>query len=124
MAADSLAAQWRGVVYQSVRQAERKGGSPHAAFGQAERTFGLRVRRTAECEASGAYVSEHVGAARDAVRRGDLPKDLKREWSALADACELCHPHHGEQVGLDDEFDGGDEPGDVHRRCRCVDFIV
>jgi hypothetical protein len=123
MAADSLVSQWRGQVFTRVRMAERKGASVHVAFQQAEKAFEFRIRRTAVGETSHAYMSEHRGAVRDAAKRGDLPNDLKREWSAFADACRDCLPHHGERVGIDEDYEDGDEPGDVHRNCNCVEYI-
>ncbi len=43
------------------------------------------------------------------------------EWNTANDelVCPICGPLDGEQVPLDDEFDGGFEAPPAHPRCRC-----
>ncbi len=125
MAAESLAGQWRALASRAVLQAQRLGEDVARAVSATRRPLERRIARTAETESTRAYNDEHAERLRDLVARGDLDPDrVLREWSALLDACEDCWPHDGERVGVSDSFSGGDEPGDVHPRCRCTALLV
>lgn len=124
-AAESLAGQWRALASRSVLAAQRNGEDVAAAVSGSRDPLLSRIERTAETEAVRAYNDEHLSRVRDLVASGDVEPDaVMREWSAEIDACERCFPHHGEQVGINENFSGGDEPGDMHPRCRCYETIV
>jgi hypothetical protein len=117
LAAESLATQWRGLATRLVYRDE----------GLAKTLEQMRpaIARVATSEAAEAYNDEHHAALQDAVRYGVLDaEDLVREWSAEIDSCEHCWPLDGVQVGINDEFPGGEEPGSVHPRCRCTEILV
>lgn len=124
IAADSLGSQWRATASTSYRTPGSE-ARPLVTRKAAERGFDARLERTARTEAARAYNEEHREAAREIARRDpELGSRLMREWSAMADACERCLPHDGERVGIDEDFDYGDEPGNMHPHCQCVEHVV
>lgn len=125
IAAESLAAQWRGIATAVTARGESHGGSPYRSIARTAELLKPRIQRTAETETGDAYNDEHRESLRDLVRYGELEEDvLVREWSAMLDACPRCWPHHGEQTAIGESFAGGDEPGLMHARCRCIDVVV
>jgi hypothetical protein len=117
IAGDSLGTQWRA--------AEASARGELVSRKTAERAFDARLERTARTEAARAYNDEHLEAVREVARRDpELGARLMREWSAMADACPRCSPHDGERVGIDEDFEGGDRPGDMHPHCQCVEYVV
>jgi len=133
-AAESLAGQWRGLAIAVTLAAKRKETSAASEVSTTIRPMRARIERTATSEIAQAYNDEHVAALRDIVehdrayRDGELADrietQLARQWSALVDACERCWPLDGVTVGINESFPGGDEPGSMHIRCRCIDVLV
>ena len=133
-AADSLAAQWRGLAMARAMRAQRQEKDVRAAIRAAGRAMVPGLTRTAQTEVAQAYNDEHRSALREAVRFDQSFRDgefaarvetlVKRRWSALLDACSECWPLDGETVGLYEAFTGGEEPGFVHPHCRCVEVFV
>ena len=125
MAAESLAAQWRGIALQAASSADRDGKDAARAIARSGQALKPRSERTAATESAHAYNDEHRELVRGFAKYDDeLDEMLMREWSAMIDACERCWPHDGERVGIDEAFSGGDEPGSMHPRCLCVEVIV
>jgi len=133
-AADSLAAQWRGLAMARALKAQRLDEDVRAAIRATGPAMVPRVARTAQTEVAQAYNDEHRSALREAVQFDKSFRDgefasrvetlVKRRWSALLDACSECWPLDGETVGLYEAFTGGEEPGFVHPHCRCVEVFV
>lgn len=133
-AASSLAGQWRGLAIAAILGAERKERTPAEAIRSTGAPMRLRSSRTAETEIARAYADEHSEALSDIVehdrhyRDGELADAIEtrlmRQWSALVDACPRCWPLHGVEVGIGESFPGGEEPGYVHVRCRCIEVVV
>lgn len=128
--ADSLASQWRGVALAGALLAMRRGKDPSRPVAQSARIVGPRIVRTAHTETALAYNHEHEHLLRDAMRYdSDLASAftefrVKREWSALIDACPNCLPLDGVRVGVNEPFPGGAIPGGQHPRCRCIEYLV
>lgn len=59
-----------------------------------------------------------------AVEKGLLPADIKREWIATSDACPFCVALDGKTASLSGEYpnDGGEGPP-LHPDCRCTEGI-
>jgi hypothetical protein len=116
IAADSLVAQWRALELAAAREGESE---------RFYRSMGARIARTAQTETARAYNEEHRTVVREMSRVDpELGQRVQREWSAMIDACSHCWGHDGERVGLDENFDGGDEPGSMHPRCQCLEYLV
>jgi len=134
LSAESLASQWQGLAAASLIAARRVEQPVAQAIRGTVRKMKDRTERTAATETAQAYSDEHREALRDLVRQdrqlaggewaAEAEAKLARQWSALLDACERCWPHDGETVGLNETFSGGDEPGFMHARCRCIEVIV
>lgn len=132
--ATSLASQWRGIALAAVLLARRKETSEAEALETTHAAMQSRIDRTASTEVAQAYADEHRHALVDVVdfdkryRDGGLAERIEakivREWCAMLDACERCWPHDGEQVGIHESYDGGDEPGYMHARCRCYEIVT
>ena len=133
-AAASLAVQWNVMATGALLGADAKEQDAAAAIRSTRQAIAVRVRRTAETEVATAYSNEHREALTDLVehdrsfRDGELADRIEdrtaREWSALIDACERCWPLDGVRVGIGEPFPGGEEPGEVHPRCRCIELLV
>lgn len=122
IAAESLATQWRGLAQASISMGRR---GQATALQRTERMMLPRIRRTAETETAKAFNDEHAARLEDAIRSGEVDARLvMREWSALADACDKCHPLHGVRVRFDESFPGGEVPGSVHPHCACTEVVV
>jgi hypothetical protein len=132
--ADSLAGQWRGLAVASVMRARRLEKPLGEAIESTRAPMVARVDRTASTEVAQAFADEHSRALADVIdfdktyRDGALAdkieSEMVREWVAMLDACDRCWPHDGEQVGINESFGGGDEPGFMHARCRCYEILT
>ena len=123
----SLANQWQGIAIASALSADRRDLSVSVSIRRTEKLMSKRVARTAATEVARAYSDEHLEAANDAAEAEIIVRpDWSRVWSAILDmrACQECAAHHGETVLLGESFSGGDEPGDMHPLCRCIDIVV
>lgn len=129
-AGESLAVAWRGMALYSLSAATRKEEDASKAIALTNRPMLKRVERTAETETAQAYSSEHREAIAEEIERDselrlrvDAVRAVRR-WSAFLEACPVCAEHDGEEVGIGESFEGGDEPGFVHPRCRCYECIL
>lgn len=77
-----------------------------------------RVDRIAATESARAFNEGLLEEARQTATTKHVV--LYRVWNAYADACPICEELNGTRTGLFESFPGGDEPGRVHPRCRCV----
>ena len=133
-AAASLASQWHVIATGALLGADEKGLEPGAVIRATRIPIAVRTKRTAETEVARAYSDEHREALRDLVehdrgfRDGALADAIERhvvrQWSAMVDACERCWPLDGQQAEIDGSFPGGEVPGEVHPRCRCIEFLT
>ncbi len=117
--AQSLAGQWQAMATQAALRAERLERSVPASVTRTKRLMASRAERTAITEISQAYNAEHKAAVEEAAKKYPALRDRKRRWSCMLDACADCASHDGEEVGIDESFSGGDEPGHVHVRGAC-----
>lgn len=130
VAGQSLAAQWQGIAAHEAQSSLRTGKSVGASLQRATRVLAPRVERTSVTEVSTAFNEERLLSLREALERDRAfaasfwERRLMRRWDAQLEACEDCADHDGEVTGIDEAFDGGDEPGHMHPRCLCVDTIV
>lgn len=124
MAAGSLVASWRGMAYAEAVRANRAERSVTAAVDRTRSLLAPSVERTAKTEIASAYNDEHRAALLD--MREDLVEVVMRRWDSANDkrTCQRCHDHDGEEVGIGEDFAGGDLPGDMHPNCLCVEVIV
>lgn len=128
--AESLVTQWRGLAIYTMAMATRNGDDEVAALAKTKRLMATRIVRTAASETAHAYNDEHHHALQDAIRYDDrierelAEAEIVAEWSALIDACEMCWPHHGEQVAIGDSYRGGAFPGSMHPHCRCTEIYT
>jgi hypothetical protein len=62
---------------------------------------------------------------REAGRQGLIdPKSATRIWVINEEtACEDCEPMDGAETTLEEPYEGGLEPGEVHPNCECVEII-
>lgn len=77
-----------------------------------------RLSSIATTETALAFDSERVAVARSQLAPN---YDLIETWDATLDrrTCSFCASMHGETAGRSG-FSGGQRPGGVHPRCRCV----
>lgn len=130
-AADLISAAWRASATVAASKAFRRGEDPVRAV-EATRE---RLKRNAElagrsevADAYGAERTESLGEAAAADR--DFAemlseKKLVRVWVSVLETrtCSPCARHHGDTTPWGSDFDG-DEPGDMHPRCLCTDYLT
>lgn len=78
------------------------------------------LERTASTEVPSAWNQEWRRQSRYHAERGIT---LIHEWNAEADACDRCHPLHGETVRDDERFSEGDPPLHPHCHCRLDTYV-
>ena len=138
-AATSLAAAWASAVLQTLVPV--KEGEEHKVEQRSKlamQHLDSRVKRIGATETAAAYNDQHEDAVEDALEDAAVEEEgepkakpkwfgwLFRYWSAILDrkTCAECRAHDGEIVSVGMRFSGGDEPGDVHPFCRCVESLV
>lgn len=118
VAGAALAASWRSNLLVLGTRAVRNGDAGTAIVTRVERRLSSSLDRTAETETSRAFSDERRSGTLLANRRSH--ERIERRWIAMLDACEDCRDHDDE-ISVNGEFSGGDEPGAMHPRCCCVD---
>ena len=130
-AAESASVAWRSAALALAAKASREEKSAANAIERTrDRALSL-ADRAARTETARAYSEEHVRALRAAADAdSDLRDRLKkarvvRVWESALEknTCERCEDHDGERVGVDEDFSGGDEPGQVHPHCLCSSYL-
>lgn len=132
--AASLAAQWRGRATAEVLKASRTEGDVADAIERVTAALDPSIERTAITEVAQAWNDEKVEAIEEAIEEDEELADaiailgggIVRRWDAILDrrTCAECSAHDGEIAPIGGRFTGGDEPGFLHSRCRCIDTIV
>ena len=84
-----------------------------------------RLKAIVDTEITNAY-STVASAAFDALAELEAGAGLMKRWDAFRDrkTCMICRDHDGEEVPVGESFSNGDEPGNVHPRCRCIPTLV
>lgn len=106
---------------------------PHDMLAAQSRTviqdLDFRIDRIATTETARAYNDEHdegVGYAFKDLRDAEWLSAVLKRWDSTLDraTCEICRGHDGELAAVGFDFDGSDEPAEVHANCRCMDQLV
>jgi hypothetical protein len=120
-AAASYASAWASAAVFLASEAERAGKSAAGAVSKAVEAKASALDRIVATEIPRTYNDQHrADAAELALKHPDLFADVVERWDAMLDACERCWSHDGETTPIGDSFSGGDEPGYMHPRCRCL----
>ena len=130
-AADSAATAWRAAAIAAVSRAVRREESVTEALEGTRKTALARAELAARTETAVAYNEEHALAVREAAENDPKFAGALREakvvrvWnSALEDrTCDRCAHQHGDTAALDGSYPSGDEPGSVHPRCLCTEYL-
>lgn len=128
IAAESLAARWRGQASAAVLRADRQGKDAAAAVDDTRAAMNAGVYRTAATETASAYNDEHRAALNDAY---DVDSsafgsvELVRVWDAILDTrtCAECRQRDGMVTGVGRSFSEGEEPP-LHPLCRCIVVVM
>ncbi|HEU4728398.1 MAG TPA: hypothetical protein VFT22_10925 [Kofleriaceae bacterium] len=129
-AATSFAASWgTRALAKVLAWSDDPSGSLAAKIHKTIPEVDSRVRLIATTETSRAFSDEHdegVGYVAEQHASSPWAPALFRVWNAINDrrTCAICEGHDGEIVLAGMQFDGGDEPGDVHPSCRCTPSLV
>lgn len=87
-----------------------------------------RSETIARTEVLGAENAGRAETWAQAVDLGYLSADSTKQWVAAPDAEEVCAGLDGEEVALDDEFDGGEfgsvDMPPLHPNCRCTAVVI
>jgi hypothetical protein len=130
--AGAYVAAWTALAIRTaVRWADAPRGSLAVKLADTDEALDPRLRRAAAVDTVRAYNEEHDELADMALEPHEaagatwIPAVLKR-WDAVLDArvCPTCRAHDGEIVPVGTSFMNGDEPGEVHDYCRCMDTLV
>lgn len=93
----------------------------------AEKLLDHRAKGIADTQLSAAVNEGKREMWLQAQEEGKLSVSAQRQWDAQSDCCDECDEMDGQQVGLDEDFEGPD--GDavdtpIHTNCRCSQSIV
>lgn len=104
----------------SFEQAMRAAEGPTARYqSQIHRYRAATIART---EIMRANSEGRQQAWQQGLSGGWISPSSQKEWIAEDDACEICAPINGMQVGINDEFPEGDPP--AHPNCRCDVLLI
>ncbi len=116
--AESVALAWRQRAIHDALKASRTDASVAEAIGDVD--IDSNVTRAGATESAQAYDEGHVEAAEAAVAAGADLEGLVDRWEALLDACPRCSSLDGDTTPVGEPFANGEEPSQVHPRCRCM----
>ena len=79
-----------------------------------------RARTVAVTEITRAYAQGQLMAGEE-LRKAYPDVKVTKVWNTNADdfVCDICGPLDGEEVGIDEEFEGGISEPPAHVNCRC-----
>jgi hypothetical protein len=128
-AAASFRAAWTAAVMAAVMRAYSRDESTQEAISLASRLQDYRLARIARTEASRAFNQSRKESLKWISERHDdrnwIAAIFKR-WDATLDSrvCAICRDLDGTYVPAGFDFPDGNEPGDVHVNCRCIQTLI